>query len=129
MTDRALIYLKQFKHISLTRKILGSIVTYISLRVLAQPISNNIRLRWWTDSDQSSVIHTFGHVLEAVYKKLDENGIDMPYPRNVTLFHDQTEENDCNRAKQREGLPAGNDDVPKTDRIAQAVKVQKPDSP
>ena len=87
--------------------------------------SNNIRLRWWTDSDQSSVIHTFGRVLEAVYKKLDSNGIDMPYPTNVTLFHDQTEETDGDRAKQREGWPAGQDDVPATDRIAQAVKNKK----
>lgn len=86
--------------------------------------SNNIRLRWWTQSDQSSVIHTFGRVLEAVYKKLDSNGIDMPYPTNVTLFHDQTEEVDGDRAKQREGWPAGKSEVPKTDRIAQAFKRQ-----
>lgn len=68
--------------------------------------SNNIRLRWWTDSDQATVMHTFGRVLEAVYKKLDSNGIDMPYPTNVTLFHNQTEEADGDRAKQREGWPA-----------------------
>lgn len=83
--------------------------------------SNNIRLRWWTKSDRATVIHTFGRVLEAVYKKLDENAIDMPYPTNVVLFHDQTEEFDGDRAKQREGWPAGNKDVPKSDRIAQAV--------
>jgi len=88
--------------------------------------SNNIRLRWWTESDQSSVIHTFGRVLESVYKKLDSNGIDMPYPTNVTLFHDQTEEFDGDRTKQREGWPAGKSEVPKADRIAQAVKGQKP---
>jgi len=91
--------------------------------------SNNIRLRWWTESDQSSVIHTFGRVLEAVYKKLDSNGIDMPYPTNVMLFHDQTEENDGNRAKQREGWPAGKaENIPKTDRIAQALSHQKNES-
>lgn len=86
--------------------------------------SNNIRLRWWTKSDRASVIHTFGRVIEAVYKKLDENGIDMPYPTNVVLFHDQTEEVDGDRAKQREGWPAGKSKVPKTDRIAQAYRAK-----
>lgn len=90
--------------------------------------SNNIRLRWWTASDQSSVIHTFGRVLEAVYKNLDKNGIDMPYPTNVTLFHDQTEEVDGDRSKQREGWPAGQEDVPKADRIAGALKTKSDDS-
>ncbi|MEZ5448402.1 MAG: mechanosensitive ion channel family protein [Thiolinea sp.] len=83
--------------------------------------SNNIRLRWWTKSDRSSVIHTFGRVLEAVYKKLDENGIDMPYPTQMVLFHDQTEETDGDRRRQREGWPAGKDaEVPKAARALQA---------
>ena len=83
--------------------------------------SNNIRLRWWTASDRASVINTFGRVIEAVYKDLDENGIDMPYPTNVVLFHDQTEEVDGDRSKQREGWPAGKDPVPKTSRIGQSL--------
>ena len=85
--------------------------------------ANIIRLRWWTESDRGTVIHTKGRVLEAVYKKLDENGIDMPYPTHVTLFHDQTEETDGDRAKQREGWPVGKDkNPPKPARISQAVK-------
>ena len=87
--------------------------------------SNNIRLRWWTKSDRASVIHTFGRVIEAVYKKLDDNGIDMPYPTNVVLFHDQTEEVDGDRAKQREGWPAGKEAVPKTDRMAEAMRARR----
>lgn len=74
---------------------------------------NTIRLRWWTKSDRASVIHTFGHVIEEVYKKLDDSGIDMPYPTNVVLFHDQTDETDGKRSEQREGWPADNKDVPK----------------
>jgi hypothetical protein len=31
----------------------------------------------------------------------------MPYPTQVTLFHDQTEETDGDRSAQREGWPAG----------------------
>jgi len=80
--------------------------------------SNNIRLRWWTKSDRSTVIHTFGRVIETVYKELDESGIDMPYPTSVVLVHDQTEEVDGDRAKQREGWPAGKGPVPKPARTS-----------
>ena len=84
--------------------------------------SNNIRLRWWTKSDRASVIHTFGRVIESTYKALDKAGIDMPYPTRVVLFHDQTEEDDGNRERQREGWPAGTKAVPRTARIADAMR-------
>ncbi len=92
-----------------------------AIPVAIADFGNNIRLRWWTKSDRASVIHTFGRVIETVYKALDENAIDMPYPTNVVLFHDQTEVTDGNRSKQREGWPAGNVEVPKTDRMAEAI--------
>lgn len=72
--------------------------------------ANIVRLRWWTASDRATQIHVFGEVLQAVYKKLDEAGIDMPYPTQVHLFHDQTEETDGDRARQREGWPSTGDD-------------------
>lgn len=78
--------------------------------------ANVVRLRWWTKSDRASQIHTFGRVLQDVYKALDADGIDMPYPTQVHLFHDQTEETDGDRAKQREGWPAGKGDVPRPAR-------------
>lgn len=78
--------------------------------------ANIIRLRWWTKSDRASQIHIFGEVLQAVYVALDEEGIDMPYPTQVHLFHDQTEETDGDRRTQREGWPAGRGDVPKPAR-------------
>lgn len=87
--------------------------------------SNNIRLRWWTKSDRASVIHTFGRVIEKTYRDLDAAAIDMPYPTQVVLFHDQTEEHDGDREKQREGWPAGRDDyrdVPKTARMADVLR-------
>lgn len=74
--------------------------------------ANVVRLRWWTKSDRASQIHTFGRVLQAVYIALDDEGIDMPYPTQVHLFHDQTEETDGDRKLQREGWPAGRGDVP-----------------
>jgi small-conductance mechanosensitive channel len=82
--------------------------------------ANIIRLRWWTASDQSSVRHTKGEVLQAVYQALDKAGIDMPYPTHVQLFHDQTDEHDGDRARQREGWPTTGDD-PKPKRIADAM--------
>ncbi|QXT39894.1 mechanosensitive ion channel family protein [Gymnodinialimonas ceratoperidinii] len=72
--------------------------------------ANVVRLRWWTKSDRASQIHVFGTVLQEVYKALDADGIDMPYPTQVHLFHDQTEETDGDRTKQREGWPASGDD-------------------
>ncbi|MEL6420996.1 MAG: mechanosensitive ion channel family protein [Pseudomonadota bacterium] len=85
--------------------------------------ANIVRLRWWTKSDRGSVIHTQGRVLQAVYKRLDENGIDMPYPTSVTLFHDQTEEFDGDRARQREGWPVDPEgETPQPARISQAMQ-------
>ncbi|MGR3434084.1 MAG: mechanosensitive ion channel family protein [Shimia sp.] len=72
--------------------------------------ANVIRLRWWTKSDRKTQIHTFGEVLQACYTALDEAGIDQPYPTQVHLFHDQTEEIDGDRTRQREGWPARGDD-------------------
>lgn len=80
--------------------------------------SNNIRLRWWTKSDRASVIHTFGNVIETVYKKLDDAGIDMPYPTQMVLLHDQTEEVDGNRDKQREGWPTPKGETTPTSAMA-----------
>jgi len=82
--------------------------------------ANVIRLRWWTASDQSTVRRTKGEVLQSVYQSLDKAGIDMPYPTHVQLFHDQTDEYDGDRARQREGWPTNGND-PKPKRIADAV--------
>lgn len=75
--------------------------------------ANIVRLRWWTKSDRASQIHIFGAVIQSVCNALDDEGIDMPYPTQVHLFHDQTEETDGDRKTQREGWPAGRGEVPK----------------
>lgn len=91
--------------------------------------ANVVRLRWWTKSDRASQIHTFGRVLQAVYKALDERGIDMPYPTQVHLFHDQTEETDGDRAMQREGWPAAPGDNPRPAREKdRQMRSRKPQS-
>lgn len=64
-----------------------------------------LRARWWTASDQNSVVHTYAQVIHGVKQALDGAGIDMPFETRVELFHDQTEADDGNRAAQREGWP------------------------
>ena len=74
-----------------------------------------IRARWWTESDRANVVRTSANVLTAIKKAMDAKGIDMPYQTHVHLFHDQTEETDGTRARQREGWPTkGNTDEPKS---------------
>jgi len=69
--------------------------------------SVNLRARWWTDVRKSDVVKVESEVMEKVKYALDEEHIDMPYPTQVHLFHDQTEEVDGDRTKQREGWPVG----------------------
>ncbi|MCU0548972.1 MAG: hypothetical protein MUC48_06455 [Leptolyngbya sp. Prado105] len=42
-------------------------------------------------------------VLTAIKQKLTANGIDVPFPIQQILFHDQTEATDGDRTRQREG--------------------------
>jgi small conductance mechanosensitive channel len=67
----------------------------------------NIKARWWTDSRRSNVVEAQGKAIAAIKEALTEKGIDLPFPTQVVLFHDQTEETDGDRTRQREGWPAG----------------------
>lgn len=64
-----------------------------------------LRARWWTKSQRTDVVHVQSEVMIAIKKALDGAGIDMPYETQVHLWHDQTEEFDGIRGKQREGWP------------------------
>jgi small-conductance mechanosensitive channel len=65
-----------------------------------------LRARWWSDSKRTSVVHVRSQVVLALYETAIEHGIDLPFPTQMVLFHDQTEEVDGDRARQREGWPA-----------------------
>ena len=65
----------------------------------------SVKVRWWTDSRRSDVVHVRARVIEAIKQACDENGIDLPYETVVQLWHDQTEEWDGIRGKQRAGWP------------------------
>lgn len=67
----------------------------------------NLRVRWWTAPDQATVVKVRHEVIRGIKAALDREQIDMPYPTQVVLFHDQTEETDGDRRRQREGWPAG----------------------
>lgn len=81
----------------------------------------NMRLRWWTDSARGEVLDVQDRVLRAVQQALTADGIDMPFPTQVVLFHDQTEETDGDRRTQREGWPAGPGEVPRPARRVPAA--------
>lgn len=65
-----------------------------------------IRALWWTASDRAAVVHVGARARMAIKRALDDAGIDMPFETQVHLFHDQTEEVDGARERQREGWPA-----------------------
>ncbi len=73
-----------------------------------------MRIRWWTHSRRTDVVHVQSGVLIAVERAMNEAGIDMPFPTQVHLFHDQTEETDGRRDGQREGWPRMGRDVPRS---------------
>ncbi|WP_442506056.1 mechanosensitive ion channel family protein [Novipirellula sp. SH528] len=66
-----------------------------------------LRARWWTAPERANVVRVGNSVISDIKEALDDGGIDMPYPTNVTLLHDQTEDRDGDRTRQREGWPAG----------------------
>lgn len=82
---------------------------------------NTVRLRWWTDSKRSDVVHVWGRVIRDAYNALNAAGVDLPYPTRMVLFHDQTEATDGDRTAQREGWPAKGDS-PEARRIADAIR-------
>lgn len=83
----------------------------------------NIRARWWIHPPRrAEALDLQDQVLTAIKNKLVANGIDLPFPTQQILFHDQTEETDGDRARQREGWPAGKREVPKPRSISDSLK-------
>jgi small-conductance mechanosensitive channel len=83
----------------------------------------NIRARWWINPPRwADALDSRDKVLSAIKKKLIANGIDLPFPTQQILFHDQTEETDGDRSLQREGWPAGSGKVPKPRSIGGSLR-------
>lgn len=67
-----------------------------------------LRARWWVHPPQrANVLDMQDQVLTVIKKTLQANGIDLPFPTQQILFHDQTEATDGDRTQQREGWPGG----------------------
>ena len=82
----------------------------------------NIRARWWVQPPRrADVLDMQDRVLTNIKNKLVANGIDLPFPTQQILFHDQTEATDGDRRQQREGWPAGNGEVPKPSGIGRTI--------
>ena len=89
--------------------------------------SVNLRVRWWTDPTRSNVVKVRDLVLRKVSQALLAEGIDLPFPTQQILFHDQTEATDGDRRRQREGWPVPKDGtVPEPARIALAIREGEP---
>ena len=85
--------------------------------------SVNIRLRWWIKPPrQFDVLHSQDVVLEKVAGALLSEGFDLPFPTHQILFHDQTEESDGDRSRQREGWPKGKGEAPRPARIVDTLR-------
>ena len=77
--------------------------------------SVNIRARWWINPPRrADVMDAQDQVLEAIKNTLTTHGIDLPFPTQQILLHDQTEVTDGDRKTQREGWPAGQGEVPQS---------------
>lgn len=75
--------------------------------------SVKLRVRWWIHPPRrADLLDARDHVLTRIKARLLENGIDLPFPTTQILFHDQTEQTDGDRRRQREGWPAGEGSVP-----------------
>ena len=73
----------------------------------------NIRARWWIEPPRrADYMQSQDWVLENVCNRLVAAGIDLPFPTQQVLFHDQTEETDGDRANQREGWPVQPESTP-----------------
>lgn len=83
----------------------------------------NLRVRWWIKPPRRiDDLRSRDQVLTAIKQKLTANGIDLPFPTQQILFHDQTEETDGDRTRQREGWPVGQKQAPRSRSIGGALR-------
>lgn len=88
------------------------------------PSTVNIRARWWIKPPRrADALDLQDKVLTAIKQSLMDHGIDLPFPTQQVLFHDQTEATDGDRTRQREGWPAGKAESPGPRSIASTLQV------
>ena len=88
--------------------------------------SIKIRVRWWINPPRrADALEIKDRILEGIKTALTKNGIDLPFRTCQVLFHDQTEETDGDRSRQREGWPAGQNRVPAQSGIAKVLRERR----
>ena len=81
-----------------------------------------IRVFYWTRPPRwANLIRVQDSVIRTIWTKLGESGIDLPYPTTQVLFHDQTEDGDGDRRRQREGWPARSQDESQPRNVAHVL--------
>jgi small conductance mechanosensitive channel len=87
------------------------------------PSQVTLKVWWWTRSAQIDVVQTRARIIAAIKRALDAAGIDMPFETVVQLWHDQTEETDGVRGRQREGWPPRPDaELPRPARLVRSAE-------
>ncbi len=84
-----------------------------------------LRARWWSSSRIGDLLVARDQVLTQCKQQLTAAGIDLPFPTQQILFHDQTEASDGDRSRQREGWPAGKTPPPAAGGVARAIREAK----
>jgi small conductance mechanosensitive channel len=77
---------------------------------------------WFSPPEYRNMVKVRDEVLVAMKRKITEAGIDMPYPTHQILFHDQTEDTDGDRSRQREGWPASHGTIPQPRSVAAVIQ-------
>jgi small-conductance mechanosensitive channel len=68
---------------------------------------------WINPPRRREAVDALDGAIEAVKRALTEAGLDLPFPTTQVLFHDQAEETDRDRRRQREGWPAAGRAAPR----------------
>lgn len=56
--------------------------------------SVNLRARWWTDPHQAKVLAVRDQVISMIKNRLDENGVNIPFPIRTVYFHNETKQSE-----------------------------------
>ena len=64
-----------------------------------------IRIRWWAKSLRTDQVHARSKAILAIWRAAKHKSIDLPFPTSTILFHDQSEDADGDRSRQRERWP------------------------
>lgn len=84
--------------------------------------SVNLDVRFWIDPPvRRETVQVQDQVIGAITPALLGVGIDLPFPTQQVLWHDQTEATDGNRTRQREGWPARKNNPPSRQQQAQVA--------